>query len=293
MSDQQASRLERLTEVVEAIDQIDGRQAFLVPEDAQSYNAYKLSSTNLGATRLSTHDREMVETYGTDLTDISFNRVQDNPEVHNAISDYRRAVMKRLRTDLQALEAVFQAKLVKKDHHKNVLRAQAALQSAVDNAEPLLDNLSDSNIEAAIAQLNLAINAMQKIAQNYISGSDRQNRIQARIDACQNVLDRLDQLTVTDDKIINGRLDESFRAFENARSALFTIKPEAARTFGDAMETMFFNASPEATAQTAILDSLGVALGLAKLDSSVTSSSDLGTADAIAPDWASTASPLL
>ncbi|MEM9008916.1 MAG: hypothetical protein AAGE59_36090 [Cyanobacteria bacterium P01_F01_bin.86] len=277
LSEAEKQRIQKMIDLVNAIDKIEGREAFLVPENAQAYNAYKLDNTNFGDTSLTAYERQIVQTYGNDLTGISFNRTQQSSEIHKAISDYRQAVMNRLTTDLEAVEAVFKAKFIKKKKHKNVLKADIALLNAIDRVKFLKDNLTDPNTTDAIDQLNLAVTAMRTAAQTYVATSNHADRIKA----CQKVLDRIDQLMVTDDKIISGRLDESFSTIERVHSALLKISPEVARTFSDDMETLFFNASPEATAQTVTLDSLGVALGLAGLDSSAASTTAFSNAEAV------------
>lgn len=278
LPDAEKLRIQRLIELVKAIDKMESRKAFLVPENARAYNALKLETTNLGATSLTTHERQVVKTYGSDLTGISFNRTQPDSEIHKAISDYRQKTLERLTTDLQALEGVFQDKLIKKEHHHAVLKAQAALGKAIDRIKGVLDTPTDPNTADAVDQLNLAIDAMKTAAQTYLSiGSKDKKRIQSRLDACQIVLDRLDQLTVTDDKIVASRLNAGFRTLENTRQILGKYGPKVTTAFDKMIEDFLFNASPDANIQT-ILDSLSTALGLAELDSGAASSSAFQTA---------------
>jgi hypothetical protein len=114
---------------------------------------------------------------------------------------------------------------------------------------------------------------MRTAAQTYLSaGRKDKKRIQSRLDACQNVLDRLDQLTATDDKVITSRLSESFGTIEKARRILSQLGPNATNAYDDAVNDLFFNASPDANYQT-FLDSVSTAIDHTKEDSSVTSSS--------------------
>jgi len=274
-------RIQRMITLVKAIDKMKSRKAFLVPEDAQAYNGYKLNDTSMGATSLTTREREIHQTYGSSLTDTSFNRTQDSSELHNTITSYRQTTLERLTTDLQALEALFDDKLIKKEHHKRVLRAQDALQKAINRINPLLNNPSDPNTTDARDQLHLAIDAMRAAAETYRSaGRKDKKRVQSRLDACQHVLDRLDQLTVTDDRIINSRLTESFRTIENARNTLRQLGPEAINAFDKTIDDLFFNASPDANAQT-VFDSLGTALNLAAFDKRVGDSTAFTNAQAV------------
>jgi hypothetical protein len=260
LSDAAKLRIQRMIELVKAIDKMDSRAAFLVPENAQVYNDYLLESTNLGATSLTTHEREILRSYGSSLADVSFNRIRENSEVHKTITDYRKSTLDRLTTDLGVLESIFQDKLIKKEHHNRVLQAQSALRQAVDRVKPLLDNPSDPNTTDAIEQLNLAITAMKTAAQTYLS-SDRKNkkRIQSRLDACQTVLDRLDQLTVKDDKIIDNRLAECFRVIEAARRFLNPVSRDA---FDKAVEGLVFDDTGENV--RSILDNIAPAIEYAE-----------------------------
>jgi hypothetical protein len=265
LSDGVKQNIEQAIELVNAIDKMPGKEAFLSPENAQIYNAQKLSTTSLGASSLTIRDQQILRASGSSQSNLSFSRTQSNPAVHSEISDYRRAMIERLETDLDALKKVFQGKLLKKEQHRKVLEAETALRKALDRMKPLLDNPSDPNTQDAETQLALALDSMSTIAQTYIS-IDRKSRIQDRIDACKNVHDRIDQLRVTDDNIIATRLNQSADTIEEVRRlVLQQLGPEAARTYSTLMEDLFFNASPDAGIQT-LLDSISTALGLGALD---------------------------
>jgi hypothetical protein len=273
LPDDVRQNIEQAIELVNAIDKMPGREAFLSPENAKIYNAQKLSSTSLGASSLTIRDRSILSASGSSQSNISLSRTQSNPAVHSAISDYRRNMIERLETDLDSLKAVFQGKLLKKEQHKKVLEAETALRKALDRIKPLLDTPSDPNTQDAETQLALALDSMSTLAQTYIS-IDRKSRIQDRIDACKTVRDRIDQLRVTDDNIISSRLTQSTDTIETVRNQILQqLGPEAASTYSKLIEDMFFNASPDAGVQT-LMESISTALGLRAIAKGIQPSND-------------------
>ena len=264
VSEAEIDRLEKLKLLVAAINDLPDKNAFLNANEARLYTASKLETTNLGDNSLSDYERFVAETYGIGFDNISFNRVYDNVEAHKAIAGYRGAVMDRLQTDLEGIDKLFGDKTLKKKKHYAVQKAEKALQKAVRRAREITNQTSSDETRAILLQLELALTVMVDSAEFYVDTSKHKQRIKA----CQDVMSRIDELVVSDGRIITAHLEKSFSTIESAFQTLAKVSPEAARTFQEDMETLFFNASPEATYQTATMDSLGVALGLAEIDSS-------------------------
>ncbi|WP_424100097.1 hypothetical protein [Moorena producens] len=271
LSESEKQAIDKYVRLVNAVDKIDGKEAFINANNAKIYTAQKLLNSNFGSDDLNTFDLSIANAYGEDISDVSFNRKYDNKEINNSIEQYRQKMMQRLETELEGIGHIFKrnvkkfdGKLRQKDKHKNVVNSQDALLEKLRKVMAISKDVSSESTVETLNQFKLAITAMKTSADNfkstakkYLSASEHKDRIQA----VQQVLNRIDQLLVTDDKIINAQMKRSFGALSELHAVLVKINPEAAKTFNEAMSALFFNASPEGISTTPI-DALNAALAI-------------------------------
>ncbi|AOX01245.1 hypothetical protein BJP34_18975 [Moorena producens PAL-8-15-08-1] len=264
LSESEKQAIKKYVRLVNAVNKIDGKEAFINANNAKIYTAQKLLYSNFGSDDLNTFDLSIANAYGEDISDVSFNRKYDNKEINNSIEQYRQKMMQRLETELEGLGHIFKRNVKKFDgkffqekKHKNVVKYQEALLEKLRKVMAISKDVSSESTVETLNQFKLAITAMKTSADNYTSASEHKDRIQA----VQQVLNRIDQLLVTDEKIINAQMKRSFGALSELHAALVKINPEAAKTFNEAMSALFFNASPEGISTTPI-DALNAALDI-------------------------------
>ena len=265
--------LQNAKNLVAAIDAMETKDSFIRRKAALGYLNFRLSNAPaLDNKNIAFLDSKLENDYDTDLNDVSFIRpdLADESPLATKILDHRNKAMDVLDLVTPGLDDAFTSKLKKNQAQKQVLKANEALMASLKKIRDIQGKsiIRKQSDDAAIKDLAAAINAMQAAGQNFIMTAKKDDPNEAtRIKLVRNTLEKLDDLTISNDRIINYNMGDAFDTLQNAAVEIGKINPKAATKFSEIVEKILtveedilVNDSPEATPLSPLLDDLNIIL---------------------------------